>query len=281
MGRIPWNKGKKLSDEHKRKIGLGNKGKTISKKQRAQISNTLKGNVPTIEARTNISIALKKWAKTPQGKKHYEKMGRLGHTPEVEEKRSTSLRRAFEEGRHPLMSPENRMKALKATVKRSRESAKNGTHPFQDPDVREKAKKASMKTHRKKLENGEHPFQDPNVRIKARKNCSISNYGGTWIEKKTGWLLNEMGLESEAQKPIPNGVNSLGRAKHLFPDFVLPRYNLIIECDGKYWHQDKNLQRQRDAVFLGQGYKVLHLTGKEIREDLDGCRIKIEDLINN
>ena len=47
-------------------------------------------------------------------------------------------------------------------------------------------------------------------------------------------------------------------------DFFLPAYNLIIEADGNYWHQDKEAEIKRDAHILAQGYRILHLTESQI-----------------
>ena len=44
-GRTPYNKGKHLSEEQKRKIGEGNKGKTMSEEARRKISEAQKGHI--------------------------------------------------------------------------------------------------------------------------------------------------------------------------------------------------------------------------------------------
>lgn len=52
-------------------------------------------------------------------------------------------------------------------------------------------------------------------------------------------------------------------------DFYLPNKNLIIECDGEYWHRNQ-LIRQRDYrkdVYLNAlGYKILRLKEAEIKK---------------
>jgi len=213
-GKSPWNKGKHLTEEDKKKK----------------------------------SEAIKKWASTLEGQKHYQKINILSHTPKAEEKRSKSISRVMK--------------------KKHREN----------PNLGKKITKKAHEKMRQMSKEGIHPFQNSEVRIKARTALCKKNYGGTWIEEKIGWLLAQMGIKTIPQKPIPYGVNSLGRPKYLFPDFVLPDHDLIIECDGEYWHQDEQREKERDRVFMKKGYEVLHLRGVEIRENLEGCRIKIEGL---
>ena len=45
-GRIPWNKGKTLSEETKKKISTTKKGKNHSEEAKIKISESLKGNIP-------------------------------------------------------------------------------------------------------------------------------------------------------------------------------------------------------------------------------------------
>jgi len=62
---------------------------------------------------------------------------------------------------------------------------------------------------------------------------------------------------------------------HKEADIVLPKYNLIIECDG-FWH-DKPETKVKDKLktkfFNKLGYRVLRLTGTEIRRGLFGNKI--------
>lgn len=50
-------------------------------------------------------------------------------------------------------------------------------------------------------------------------------------------------------------------------DFYLPKRNLIIECDGEYWHMDEKIRlrdQRKDKVLLKLGYNILRLTGQDI-----------------
>lgn len=57
------------------------------------------------------------------------------------------------------------------------------------------------------------------------------------------------------------------RIRKFRADFYLPKRNLIIECDGEYWHmaQKAKLRDQRKDKFLEKlGYNILRLSGQEI-----------------
>ncbi|TSC63656.1 MAG: hypothetical protein G01um101493_380, partial [Microgenomates group bacterium Gr01-1014_93] len=50
-------------------------------------------------------------------------------------------------------------------------------------------------------------------------------------------------------------------------DFYLPKRNLVIECDGEYWHMDpkiKSRDLRKDRLLEKLGYKILRLKGQEI-----------------
>lgn len=50
-------------------------------------------------------------------------------------------------------------------------------------------------------------------------------------------------------------------------DFYLPKRNLVIECDGEYWHMDQKvrLRDKRKNKLLGKlGYNILRLSGQDI-----------------
>lgn len=65
-----------------------------------------------------------------------------------------------------------------------------------------------------------------------------------------------------------------------FPDFIIFD-NVIIECDGDFWHSEENKfyskdkEEERDKCLEDKGYLVFHLSEKEIRNNLKSafCRI--------
>jgi len=47
--------------------------------------------------------------------------------------------------------------------------------------------------------------------------------------------------------------------------------NVVIECDGKEFHQDAEKERKRDDYLRKKGYEVVHFSGSQIVRDSDKC----------
>ena len=50
-------------------------------------------------------------------------------------------------------------------------------------------------------------------------------------------------------------------------DFYLPKRNLIIECDGEYWHMDEKIKlrdQRKNKLLEKMGYNIVRLRGQEI-----------------
>ena len=53
-------------------------------------------------------------------------------------------------------------------------------------------------------------------------------------------------------------------------DFLIPNKNIVIECDGEYWHsspESKEKDRFRDVKLIAMGYSVIRLTGSDIKRN--------------
>lgn len=83
----------------------------------------------------------------------------------------------------------------------------------------------------------------------------------TSIEIIVGSLLDELGIEYKFEEPI---------GQYLV-DFYLPEHNLVVECDGDYWHNRPGA-RENDAIWdkylRSGGFKVLRLWEHEINSDV-------------
>lgn len=63
-------------------------------------------------------------------------------------------------------------------------------------------------------------------------------------------------------------------------DFFLPKRNLVIECDGEYWHMQKNAKlrdKRKDKFLKSLGYNILRLSGQDIIKS----NYAIEPLLKN
>jgi very-short-patch-repair endonuclease len=56
-------------------------------------------------------------------------------------------------------------------------------------------------------------------------------------------------------------------------DFALLEHNIIIECDGEYWH-NKEKDSKRDADLKILGYETIRFSEKQLKNNIDLC-IKI------
>jgi very-short-patch-repair endonuclease len=91
----------------------------------------------------------------------------------------------------------------------------------------------------------------------------------TSIEIKTAKILTSLGVDYESQKRI-EGISVV--------DFFVPP-DLVIECDGNYWHgsrkaKDKDLNK--DVLLSFKGYRTLRLTETEINKHPTICKNKIK-----
>lgn len=77
----------------------------------------------------------------------------------------------------------------------------------------------------------------------------------SYIEEVVGQLLTELGVVFIRQA-------SIGRYS---ADFLVPEKMLVIECDGEYWHRDKDRDARRDRYMQALGFTVLRLPGKTIK----------------
>lgn len=91
---------------------------------------------------------------------------------------------------------------------------------------------------------------------------------GTNLEKIVADLLQQ-----EALQVIPQ--HKIGRHK---VDFYLPDTQLVIECDGTFWHQNEEAKAKdarQTALLRSHGYDVLRLSERDILDRLDWCREQI------
>lgn len=83
----------------------------------------------------------------------------------------------------------------------------------------------------------------------------------TKIESIVGDYLMKVGVESVAQKALGERFQA---------DYFLPKFKLVIECDGNYWHSFPKVverDKKKDELITRLGFTVLRLKEHEI---LDG-----------
>lgn len=88
------------------------------------------------------------------------------------------------------------------------------------------------------------------------------NFRETVIEKRVREQLDKYNIKYHSQKSICNG--------HFVVDFYLPEYQLVIECNGSYWH--KRVERvfrdiELEEYVLSKGKDILWLWDYEINDE--------------
>jgi very-short-patch-repair endonuclease len=93
----------------------------------------------------------------------------------------------------------------------------------------------------------------------------VDERSGSVLESMLRYLLNTNGLWPPSQRIIRNrdGKRVVGRVDFCFPDSWL-----VIECDGRRWHDPadaRNSDRERDNGLARSGWRVLRFTWAEVR----------------
>lgn len=96
----------------------------------------------------------------------------------------------------------------------------------------------------------------------------------SYIEVLMSKILDSASIKYIWQNPLKYREGAGGCYKFL--DFYLPNHGIVIECDGKYWHNKKE-DSERDKIVLGvlgPGWRIEHIPGKEIYEWAEWLGVK-------
>jgi G:T-mismatch repair DNA endonuclease (very short patch repair protein) len=270
LNRVPWNKGKKglqhHSEEYKLKMSKGLLGKTweerygLEKAKNLKIAlskrtlgeaNPLYGKHHSLETRRKISVAGIGRIHTEEYKKKMSQINKGRHlSEESKRKLSETKKRLYKEG---ILIPWARGKHFSKEHKRNIGILRKGKS-FEEQYGLEKAKEIKNKL-KEARKNVIVPFKDTSIEIK------IHNF------------LQQLGIEYYTHKYI-------NEIEHCYPcDIFIPSMNLVIECDGNYWHghpvmfpkpSEKQIEqiekdRIRTQELNDKGYKIIRLWEKDIK----------------
>jgi very-short-patch-repair endonuclease/endogenous inhibitor of DNA gyrase (YacG/DUF329 family) len=128
--------------------------------------------------------------------------------------------------------------------------------------------------------NCHHSFQIPTWETKkgkgsfCSKHCFLQYKGESSIERKVRYALQRAHISFLQEVKI-----GIYRA-----DFLLPQHNIVIECDGDYWHKIpgiKERDERKNDLLQECGYSTIRLSEKIIREadsdKLDKIIVKIAE----
>lgn len=102
---------------------------------------------------------------------------------------------------------------------------------------------------------------EQNRKVKEARKRQILPTKDTAIEIKIQNFLKQLNIEffTHQYMNIEHGYQC---------DIFIPSKNLVIECDGDYWHKyptGRDIDNIRTSELIGKGFKVLRLWEKEIR----------------
>jgi len=119
-----------------------------------------------------------------------------------------------------------------------------------------------------------NPMNNPIFKERAMiKQASIfSRKEMTSIEKPIAEFLDSINVEYDFNKVVRT------KSTFRFPDFKIG--NLIIECDGEYWHQDKIKDNKREKELTDLGFEVIRFTGTEINKNIEEVKRCIVQRLN-
>lgn len=157
-GRTPYNKGKHLSEEHKKKIGEANKGKTMSEEARKKISESNSGEKHHFfgkhhseETKKKLSSALKGRIMSDEHKKKIGEASKGRHHSEESKKKMSDSKKGLQSGeKHPMFGKHHSEEAKKKmSLARKGKPAHNKGVPMSEE---QKKKLKNGKTSKKVLQ---------------------------------------------------------------------------------------------------------------------------------
>lgn len=109
-------------------------------------------------------------------------------------------------------------------------------------------------------------------------------------KKHLNHILKEKGhktqIESLMERALINeGIKILPqeRLEGFWVDIFIPNFNIVIECDGEYWHnypEGTERDRYKTEKLENVGYLVLRFWEREIHENVEECVASVIDAID-
>lgn len=173
-----------------------------------------------------------------------QRVSEIASTPETRAARSAGAKRAWED-------PEKRSQFSETMRQR-----------WENPEYRAKqvATMADPESRRRRSDAAKArwalvPPEERKLRLRKMRRQLKGGYRLTKIEAAVMTALNERGLPYFVHYPVDGYV----------ADLLVPSLNLVIECDGAYYHERRNgTDEIRDAALLALGYETLRLSESEI-----------------
>jgi len=100
------------------------------------------------------------------------------------------------------------------------------------------------------------------------RDCFIQYNGESSIETKMRVALKEAGIDFRQEVKI-----GIYRA-----DFLLIKSNVVLECDGEYWHSipgAENRDKRKDFYLINKGYKIIRFSEQTIRNSSEAELTKL------
>ncbi|MEK6880296.1 MAG: NUMOD3 domain-containing DNA-binding protein [Nanoarchaeota archaeon] len=264
-----WNKGTHLSEEHRQKIienaknnpNYGMRNKKVSEETKKKMSLSKKGWIMSEEHRKKISESLKKYMSSEEVRKKISERNK-GYIPSEETRKKISeIRKGHTTSEETRLKISNAHKGKKFSEETRRKIGK--------------ANSIALKG-RPNGRKGTHISEKHKLILKNVRANQIFPMKDTKIEVKIQEYLKIMGLEfftHQYMKDIEHSYQC---------DILIPALNLVIECDGNFWHKypiGKEIDHIRTKELIEKGFKVLRLWESEIEVlTLDDFKEKISEM---
>ena len=288
MSRSSWNKGLKLSplsEECKRKIADANRGQKRSEESIRKMREAAIGRKYPEDKYPNHGMRKKRMSEETRNRMSLSRKG-VNH-PMYGKHHSEESRRKMSESSKGQIAWNKGLKGVMPEPWNKGRKLPQSTginHPLygkkHKPESIEKMRKSHKgkrnifkgKTYEEIL--GIEKATSIKNEIKKARAKQITPIKNTKIEVKIQMFLKELGYEFFTHQYI-KGINHGYQC-----DILIPALNLVIECDGDYWHKypiGTDLDHIRTKELLEKGFKVLRLWECEInimdidkfKEDLD------------
>ena len=160
-------------------------------------------------------------------------------------------------------------------------------HPFLGKKHLEKSIEKMKKSHKGQIAWNKDLTKETDDRVRRVSTVLIEGHASGRIKTHPTNKWSNTSIEIAIENELKKVSLKYEKQKHIkgvgFVDFFLPGFDLIIECDGDYWHnlegrQERDVKRDFGSEFLHQ-YKTVRFWEHEINESPEKCMRKISKLI--